>query len=1012
LDWTGYGPTGTGGAPTAREIQQQFRNQHMTARMAQAAAMIDPVALATTYRITQGLVAKSSDPEQLRRAMFNSAAGQAAQDAAMYARRTGILGQGDPVTAAANIAQGVAGGGFRMSAGGSMGTGVGMPVSGTGPVAEHVSMSFMKKIMSDMYGNTGDTSRMHGFNSEQVSEVFKTLAQRGGIGQIAHLQTGASLQTRLDAARANAIDPSQRAGLDKLSITEGVNEAQQAENLQKMADASGDKKLSTTVKALIQSPAALITNKQEVDRVGQVVKDITASLTGLADLYENLSPKELQRKLEQVSGMKITNRGQAVQAAAQVSQLRGAAVAAGMDPRAFMDWSGDMQAQLRGEVASAIGADGRHGSIVAGITAPMNNRMMVDSAFAAQQASRAVMQGRKLGVDLDDAPTMDEIYEDKKQGRTQFLQRYTGVTMAMGGMDNFKGPIRKDAEALLKKFQGTTNAGERTVIEEQMQALWAANSSSPGDERSFEAVLASRTAKLALKRAYSNPWAAREMERMAAEGRRDAIDINPLIRGLDVDGISDAKGVGNSMLKNLGASGMGAMLQISETDMALDGKGEKSDKPLTGANRVQMLNNELARAGITGEAADKFRNQFFDKDGRMKEGSKAGYTQAMQHIIAADYEPGLSTYDQAGIGAARLAAVGADGMRKKMSDADGRISLGSIATMLVTGGMKTGISDPESMVLAMEALAGAGPVGPDGKPKGIPIPQLLDKTGKGVDAKSQYAAGIDFSKGLTTEGMKELSRIYGKDLDLHKKVSKNAAGDKFGSMGDLIEATKGPGGEQLTTDAIEMMQIAFPEINLRGTANSMTAITDSGKEAFQNSGEVPKMMKRHAANKIIASAMGLDPAYTTSLDDALAKGETPNLGMFAVDKFDKTKVKDGVVTLGEGFDRTLKLSGRIGSASKAEMAALATQNEGGEMTRALEASREELQKSLPSAKTAAFKNAEGNQRSAESELLIKQLDAAIKKLADQSVADGTQAKTIYVKGDIVVDGGVRKHVPD
>ena len=987
LDWTGYGPTGTGGAPTTREMQQQFRNQHMTTRMAQAAAMNDPVAQAAARRMTGMLIGKAANTDEVRRAMFHSTGGQAAQDVAMRMRTTGMLGQGDPIRAASSIAQGVAAGGFRMSVGGGMGMGTGMQVSGTGAVSEHVSMSFMKKVMNDMYGGTGDTSRMHGFNSQEVSGVFAKLAQRGGIGQVAHLQHGADLRTRLDAARSNAVDPDTKAELDKLNIT-GGSEAEQAANLQKMADATGNKKVMAEVKALIKAPAALIVNKQEVDRVGQVVKDITESLTGLSDIYGNLSAPELQNKLEQITGMKITNREQAAQASAQVAKLRGAAVAAGMDPRAFMDWSGDTQAQLRGEVAGAIGADGRHSSMVSRITAKMHNGMMVDSAFAAQQANQAVMQGRKLGVDLGDAPAMDEIYEDKKQGRMQFLNSYAGITMAQGGMDNLSGQQRKDAEGLLKQFQSTTDPNKRATIEEQMKALWASAYSGPGQEVDFNAVMASRSGKRMLEKAYSNPEAAREMERMAAEERRDALNINPLIKSLDSAGIADAAGAGNVMLKNLGLSGMGDMLRNSGTGGSA-------------ADRLKMQRDTLARAGLRGGDADKYMEQFFDKDGRIKD--KKGYAQAMKFLGDADYEPGMSIFDQAGVGAARVAAIGSESMREKMSAKDGKISLNSIATSLATGGMKAGISDPESMVLAMQALGGAG----------LSIPELRDKDGKMVDATSQYATGIDFSKGLTPEGMRELSRIHGKDLDLHKKMG-------FESEADLIAATQGEGGANTLADAIERMQTDkdYLGLNLRGTAGSMSAITDSAKDSFLNSGAVSRKMKQAGAAKMIANAMGLDPKYKSSIEDDIAKGKTPDLGMFAAATFDKSKLvkgKDGLgVTLGEGFDRNMKLSGRIGDASAEEMASLAALNEGGEMTGVLEAQLAEVKKARDEgdAKTVSYKNAEGTTVSSPIEATITQLQDAISKLADQKMADGTEAKTIYVKGNIVVDGSVGPPIRD
>lgn len=1005
MDYTGQGPTGTGGAPTAEEHRQRIRNLHMTAQMARAAALTDPVAIAAAERIvraTHGM--EGASPSQLRRALFNSAAGQVALDGAMLMRTTGMLGQGDPITAAANIAQGVAGGGFDMSIGGTGRSGgrefgIGR-VGGSGAVAEHVSATFMKKIMRDMYGATGDTSSMYGFNSEEVSEVFQTLAQRGGIGHVAHLQQNADLQTRLSAAADNAVDPGiqhsmQKLGgmlKNKLETSPDLSPEAQEKALEGMVQSyfGGDKKLKKELDAVIKTPDALIGNKDEARRVGKVVKDITGALTGLSDIYQELSPKALQQKLESISGMKITNSKQAVQAKAMVEDLRGAAIISGIDPRAFMDWSSDMQAKSFGQVSGIIGADGRHRSVTTGINASIHNRIMGDSAIASRQANNTVMLGRRLGVDMDDSQTFEEIYADKHEGRMKYLDKYQGMTMARGGMDNLSGARREDAENLLKKFDKETDPATRYQMEQKMRSLLASAFGTPGNEVGFEELQSSLTGKRMLAKAYKDPAKAREMEKQASQERLDAIQPGMLTNYLAGSGVSDAGDVSKTMLKDLGAGGMGQLLLHSKQvgRIGKDGKESKTDL-ITGEERVTMLNDILKTANVTGAAADKFRNQFFDKNGQVKD--KKVFGQAMSMVSDANSEPD-SVFDQAQTGQSRLEMMGAASSRRRLSAADGSLSFNSIATALATGGMKGGIRDPESMVLMLETM----------KKQGMTMPQVLDKDGKLVAADTQFESGIDFSKGLTKEGMAKLSKLNGGEIDISKKMG-------FENMDALMAATVTD--KNLRHAAIRQIQTDYTGVNLTGDPTlglgkdgrgGMTAITDSAKES---GGEgLNKIGHRQGAAMMLAQAMGLDANIKTTLMDSIAAGKAPDLSAFEAGKFDKhTWGKEAKFT-GPGFDRMLKMTAMVGMANKDQMKSLGSLNEGGEMVNAIDAQLKEVNLAIAAKKThAPIIDSEGKRKEVNLEEFKTQLEGAKRQFMNQAVEDGggTTTTQIVVHGDIV-----------
>jgi hypothetical protein len=996
VDYTGYGPAGTGGAPTLQELQRHQRSRHMTTRMAQAAGFLDPVAQAAAMKITKGVIGGSPSPDALRRAMFNSSTGQMAQDAAMVGRASGMLGQGDPITAASNIMQGVAGGGFRTTMGGNNSYGTG-PVSGNGNISEHVSMAFMKGIMQDMTGGKGDGSRTNGFNVEEVSQLFKTYAQRGGIGRIAHIQQGAGIGTRLSSAAANAVDPSLAADMKGIKL-EG-SEKDQIAQLEGIMNTTDNKKLKQELDNVLKAPAALIINNDEKQRVTGFMKNMTESLAGMADIYGELSAPELQQKLESISGMRITNREQLAKATAMTNQLRGAAVVSGMDPRAFMDWSGDMQAQLRGDVANVLGADGRHSGIVSGATAGTHNRLMVDSALAGKAANQAVAQGRELGLNLTDAPDMTEIYEDKRQGTMQFMERYGGVTAAQGGLQYLSGDKRKEVEGLMDKFKNTTDAEERTNLNSEIEALL-------GGEKGFDAFKASRTGKIMMANSQSDPANAREMERMVSEGRGDAVSMDLLNDQLSEMGIKDAEGTGKTLFKGLGLKGMGDLLRTSKTEFTLDENGKSTDRKLTGADRLTMQRNQLATAGIKGAEADKLLGQFFDKDGRVKD--EEGFNKAAELVNMAGYGSTASAYDRANLGQSRLEMIGADDNRMKMTAGDKGISFNSIATAIATGDVKSNSTDPEVMALMLDSLGEAN------------MPLVANKDGKMVAADTQYKTGINLKDGLNKENMGELSKIFGKDLNLHKKMTDPRTGKKFESEEEFMKATQGDAGKNLLADAIEVMQTdkEYLGMNLRGKVDSMSVMTDSAKDSLTNSGALEKKFKQAGGAMMLARASGLDDKYKTGLMDSLQAGKAPDLGFYSAGKHDKITEKDGVKDAkfgGESFGRMMSMSGAIGSSDAEGLAALSSLDEGGAMTGKLEEQMEALKAAKKAgATTATYKGMDGEEKSSNIDDLIKQFKATIDKLAGQQMAEAgaTVTQQIIVQGDIRVTGEIAKTEKD
>lgn len=966
LDYSGYGPTGIGNAPTARELREQTMNRYRTDRVAESMQFIDPYVSRAGGTAMQALINAKNTPDEARRALYQSAGGQAALDAAMLARRSGFLGQGDPVNYARSISSGIAGGGFQTSFGGTMGGrqvhGMGH-VSGHGAIAERVSMNFAKGLLTDLYGTgTPDPSKMNGFDMEEVGGVFNKLARRGVIGHVAHVERNADMNTRLSAARAGAVDPSIKAALAGVKVS-GLSESKDLEEMNKIVEATTDPKLKRELEKVRDSTDAVVPNDREHQRLSRMVKSIIEGMSSLSDIYGELSSEELNQKLEQVSGMRITSVAQGRQANAMVNQLRGAAVISGMDPRAFMDYSGQMQGMLQGDVMRAGGFDERTATQSKRVTAVMHTQMISDAAIASKLAQQAAERAEGQGIDATAAPTLDEIYEDKRQGRIQFLDKYKAVAMTQGGLDNFSGAQRDRAAALLQEFRDTEGlkdpreqAQARAMISSQLQSEWA--SLYGGD---FTAAASSRSGLAAVESAFTDPKKARDLERMAMVGRRNAINMNPVVGMLDEMGAGGGLAQAEQFRDQLGLAGM--------TDLLRDSQGDD-----TAAVRRQKMLNTLSQAGIEGDSADEFMSRFAGSDGRLKDAE--GFQKIAGFVGRAGWEGGMSAYDQSKIGVERMSAVGANSNRVRLRAEDQSISLNSIATALLTGGADS-VSDPESMALMMQAMAD----------EGIALPQFgaVDAQGNPImkSAAESYATGIDFSNGLTAEGIGKLSSLQGKALDLHSKLG-------YGSMEEMIAASRKD--MNVTADALELLQTDedYVGLNLQGDQYNLTAITDEAKEGLMKTGELDAYAKKMGGAMLINRSLGLTDEESAAKLKADGGFDSSR---FAADDFDGVKGKwlfDGEkrAEMGGGLGRVMNLSGLVGRSGDAGMRSLAALDEDESLTSRLQEQYAELEKAKLAGGGDLLVNYRGDGGKAESTTIdaaMKSIQDAMDKLAEASL---------------------------
>lgn len=817
-DQTGYGPIGTGNAPTPQEIRIQQRNRFHTDRLSTAMQYIDPYVVGATQTAMQKLYG-SNDQAAVRRATYSTAGGQAAMDMAMMARHAGLLGQGDPVNYATNIMRGIASGGFSARVSGTEPSGASIVgsnqrITGNGALAEQVALNYAKGMITDLYG-TGipDPSKLYGFNMEEASGVFRKIVSRGGVGRAASIEYGAPTQSRIDAARDQAVDPTIK---EKLA---GVRAASD-EDLQKLIDVEGDDKFKAELVKIKQSNAALRVDSEGRKAVSNTVKEVTKGMAALSDMYGELNAPQLQAMLESISGTRITNRTQARKATAMVNELRNVAEASGNDPRAFMEYAQIRQAGMLNKVYAATGMDERSATTVKAINAELANSTLLDATYASKADTRAASTAEHtLGFEgaIGMVRTPEEMAADKEQGRLQYLAKRQGSVMLSGAVDNYMSEEDSaTGKDLLRQIDEASAAGDfkaQDDLELQAQNLltraWGA--------KSWEAARQSGVAEKSTKAAYEGPNRERQ-ERLALEGRNKSLLRGGINSQLETDwgmGAEEADTLSKQLVENIGMPGM-TQLGLFAADSGLSTK-----------DRLAQQKAELVKeSGLSEEQADVVMKQLFTEEGKYKDKDK--YEKLFKITQATDREGGaINTRRQRAQD--YLDSFGENSARKRMmGNESGKVSLNKIVTSLATGSLKS-LNDSESMGLAVQALAdeNVNLLLDERDADGNTIDEV-DANGKAtgkkkkIDLSKEFAANLDFSKGFTEERMADLAKLnQGKDIGLAKKMG-------YESNAELAAATKDDAEKRAQALRLLTTDEQFQNLHVAGPVDSMTVSTDRG----------------------------------------------------------------------------------------------------------------------------------------------------------------------------------------
>lgn len=920
-DQSGSGPSSRGNAPTAAERRRNASDRFQSSRVADSMMFSDRY-IQNLGASAAKIVTGNNDPGQIRRTLYNSAPGQVILDGAMALRKTGFLGQGDPIRYANNIVSGLSGGGFTGSGYDRYNrqSGFGQQVDGQGALTERVAMNYTNGLMTDLYGKgTPDSSKLNGFDATEASEIFKRIARRGGAGNAISIKQNASVNERLESARRSAVDPTLMAGLDdvrsKAASMGGEADGMNLENLKSIRESTSDNKLKKELDGIMNSTSAVFVNDAARKKLATVVTEVTKGMGALSDMYGDLSAPALMAQLESLTGQKITNQSQAKRANNMVGSMTNAAQSAGVDPKAFFDMVQAGQMGMRGRVGDALGFDERSKPAVDQISAAL----YAENATKAIVASKLGQQSEKYWTDsgasgfAGTSKDVLQITEDVSQGQVAFMKQNEGIISMRGARSTMSKSDAAEAAAIEAEFAATDDVRARAAIERRAQGLVGKNSR----DGTYESYRKSRTGVESRRLGATGDNA----DKLNADVLRlrladtDTSSVRNLLQGDAGVGAADADALAESLLGDLGASGMGRIREAA-TSQSLDRTGK-------GAAIDAILVNE---AGMTAADVKSFKDSLLNADNGLRD--EATYAKVALSTQTADWGMN-SKFDANAVVQDTLDQMNSNKGRDRLADDKG-ISLSSIAKSLLNKKTRA-IDTPETMGLVADAMKDAGmklnlsqpKLGANGQP-------LVDGNGNPIkeDVSSQYQSGINLADGFSEDAVAKLNAAAGKDVGLAERMG-------YGGNAELASRTKTDKSALLR--AINLAKTTGG-VDLDGPINNMTAVSDAFATAVKEQDWTQRFNDLGVAQSMTPT---LGKGEQTTLTQSILDGGKTNVGqMFAPD--DATTYggrrgeNDHYINLGRG-GRLSEFASKVANATGNDVASYQKINEDGKPLEGLEA---------------------------------------------------------------------------
>lgn len=804
IDQTGYGFSSGGFAPSPIDAANARRNKAEMDRMSDFMQKFDPTINRSVETMVRAQVRNGATPEEARRAAFGSTQGQIMSDVMLGLRRTGFLGQGDPINTGRNFLQGVSGGGFSMNVLGPGGRSAGMnqSVMGGGLLSGTASTQMARDVMTNLYGAGGsDPKSASGFNMEEASGVFRKLAERGALGNLGTLKNYSEDSSSADykgGARAvnDKLENARRQEIDPLiqDALKGTN-AENIDDKIKEALAKGDKQIATALSDVKSGSSTFVLNDENTKRVSDVTKETLKGLANLKDIYGELNSTQLLAQMEAITGVRITNSAEAKRANSMVQNITNTATATGNDPRGVMQMMMAQQAEYQARVAAQFGADMGQGGPQSGIgkeLAAAMNGSVTNAALTAEAGQRdnASRINSQMGIDIDEV-SKEDMVSDKKEQMFKWMGQNKNVTMMSGLAETtFKGDAAFTTRArdIMQRMRMAKTPGEREAIEGEATELVQ----SRNNGKDAEGLLKTAQGKKAFARANMDEIADTAGVNSAMAVENDVSDQIMTDAKLDKASAQTA----SDAFKKLGGSGLATLAETKEK-----GGGRKS-----AADRQQEYKKLIERGVLTeaeAAAVEKNMNAVTDKQFATQVENVANSSAGGQSL----YETEIGNEE-------RDSRVN-NQQRSAFSDEKG-LSLKSIANAILTDPEKKGLDTDTKRLFALEAMQKAGLAG-----------DLAPATK--VDTRDGYGA----------DEMEAIRKASGdKDFEIHTKAG-------FNSEAEMIEASKGKDGASVNR-------------RIKRILDQDTRLLSGGTEdemSYANAGQDEKIKER-SKNFVLASKFG------------------------------------------------------------------------------------------------------------------------------------------------------------
>jgi hypothetical protein len=890
IDYTGAGPTGYGNAPTFREQRQQASNRFYTERGNMTMQYLDPL----VRRAVEGamrVVAADNSPEAARRAAFQQPGGQMARDAAMMARMSGLLGHGDPMQYSSSITRGVAAGGFNMTFGGEMGGqslyGRSDRVTGQGAISEKVSQHYRRGVMEQLYGkNDVNPGSFFGFDVAEAGMLFEDMTRRGGLGEVAHVERNARVSTRLAAAKADAMnvgDTDLLRGLEAVQIEAGDHENELAQ-LQAYADAAIDPKLQKTLNDMGKQEATVLIRPDAAKKAAEKLQRMGESLSSLADLYGELGAPALRQKMEQLTGMQIHDTKSMSKAQAMVNSMRGSAEQLGMDPRAFMEMSQMMQAGVHGRLSQAFGFDDRSEVLAKEVTGAISNRALRDATDLYSNSDYVSRRMGELGIEGGSRISLEEAYNDQILMQETTARQDKGM-ITLAGME-LTGGFAETQAALIKEYNNAIGDEERRAVELKARTQLEEISETSGNRVSWDAFADSNVAINARARTIESGVFTDVIAKRSRESQNIG-GLTSVIQGMQEEGKLDlgdmsVKGAGESLAFKLGTKGMLDIHRVA-TDDRLD---ENGNPALDTETRLKTIDDMLAAANFSEEEAAQVRGLLLDSEGKLKDEEVFN---KLTSQVSSSTRGDTSDYAQSAYSANRLRNFKSSEARIKLSN-NGVLDWASVSAALAqdTGALSR---DPDALMHVSQMLAD----------EGIKLPDMYatDENGNArlIDADKETARNIDFSQGLTEEGLSAIGGVIGDDF------SSMAKDRGFESVADMVAASNAPGkaGSDLTLSVLEELRgsgYRDKGLIVSGESDALNAISSDllGAKLDQDGPFQAQLRRLQGAQHLLRGEgywgeRQLGGDFNTALEQSIKDGGPADFSAFEADDFGGKKPK-------------------------------------------------------------------------------------------------------------------------